>query len=143
MKDAPPDEFVRAVKLLAAGEALLAPSVTRRLLDLRGKTLEPVLPWARDEAVGGLTARERTVLGYVARAMSNGDIAVAMDLAPSSVKTHVGHLLAKLGFTDRAQLVVFAYEHGLVRPGADRSPSDDDGGRPNAGGAQFRRPWYG
>jgi len=115
VKDAPPEEIIRAVRLLAAGEALLSPSVTRRLLDLRAAALEPVLT-SDDEALSGITSRERTVLEHVARAMSNADIAVAMDLAPSSVKTHVGHLLAKLGFTDRAQLVVFAYEHQLVRP---------------------------
>jgi DNA-binding NarL/FixJ family response regulator len=118
VKDSAPEEVIHAVRVIAAGEALLAPSVTRRLLDLRAKTLPPLSPEIRNAALAGITARELTVLKLVARGLSNGDIAVAMSLAPSSVKTHVGHLLAKLGFTDRVQLVVFAYEHELVRPGA-------------------------
>jgi DNA-binding NarL/FixJ family response regulator len=118
VKDAPPEELVRAVRIIAAGEAVLAPSVTRRLLDLRAGTLTPVVSPSRDAALAGLTARERTVLRLVARGLPNSEIARLMDVAPSSVKTHVGHLFAKLGLTDRVQLVVFAYEHELVRPGA-------------------------
>jgi DNA-binding NarL/FixJ family response regulator len=117
VKDAPAEEVVNAVRVVASGQALLAPSVTRRLLDLRGRTLHRVPSEARNAALAGITARELTVLRLVARGWSNNDIAVEMGLAPSSVKTHVGHLLAKLGFTDRVQLVVFAYEHELVRPG--------------------------
>jgi DNA-binding NarL/FixJ family response regulator len=117
IKDAPADELIRAVRLIAAGEALLAPSVTRRLLDLRASTLTPVSSAARDQALAGITTRELDVLKLVARGLSNTDIATEMELAPSSVKTHVGHLLAKLNFRDRVQLVVFAYEHGLVQPG--------------------------
>lgn len=117
VKDSAPEEVIHAVRVIAAGEALLAPSVTRRLLDLRAKTLPPLSPEVRNAALAGVTARELTVLKLVARGLSNADVAVAMGLAPSSVKTHVGHLLAKLGFTDRVQLVVFAYEHELVRPG--------------------------
>ncbi|HEY0508308.1 MAG TPA: response regulator transcription factor [Blastococcus sp.] len=117
VKDSPPEELIRAVRLVAAGEALLAPSVTRRLLDLRAGTLPPIPTAARDAALAAITARELAVLKLVARALSNTAIAHALDLAPSSVKTHVGHLLAKLGLTDRVQLVVFAYEHELVRPG--------------------------
>jgi DNA-binding NarL/FixJ family response regulator len=127
MKDASPEEFVRAVRALAAGDAFLSPPVTRRLLDLRGAGLPPVRP---DEVEGPLrtvTARELTVLRLVARGLSNSGIAAAMDLAPSSVKTHVGHLLTKLGLTDRVQLVVFAYEHELIRPGW-RGDGDADGG---------------
>src|SRR4051794_4239295 len=118
VKDSPPEELIRGVRLIAAGEALLAPSVTRRLLDLRAGTLPPIPTGARDSAVAALTARELTVLKLVARGMSNAGIARAMDLAPSSVKTHVGHLLAKLQMADRVQLVVFAYEHELIRPGS-------------------------
>jgi DNA-binding NarL/FixJ family response regulator len=124
VKDSRPEELIRAVRVIAAGEALLAPSVTRRLLDLRARTLLPVPSAARDAALASITTRELTVLKLVARGLSNSAIAHAMDLAPSSVKTHVGHLLAKLGLTDRVQLVVFAYEHELVRPGGapiDRS----------------------
>jgi DNA-binding NarL/FixJ family response regulator len=130
VKDSAPQELVHAVRLLAAGQALLAPSVTRRLLDLRARTLLPVPTASRDSALAAITAREMTVLKLAARGLSNADIAMEMDLAPSSVKTHVGHLLAKLGFTDRVQLVVFAYEHELVRPGtADATPAHDEGPR--------------
>jgi DNA-binding NarL/FixJ family response regulator len=130
VKDSAPRELVHAVRLLAAGQALLAPSVTRRLLDLRARTLLPVPTASRDSALAAITAREMTVLKLAARGLSNADIDMEMDLAPSSVKTHVGHLLAKLGFTDRVQLVVFAYEHELVRPGtADATPAHDEGPR--------------
>jgi DNA-binding NarL/FixJ family response regulator len=103
--------------VLAGGDAYLSPSVTRRLLDLRGRSLPPIRPRGVDGPLAGITARELTVLRLVARGLSNTEIATAMDLAPSSVKTHVGHLLAKLNLSDRVQLVVFAYEHELVRPG--------------------------
>jgi DNA-binding NarL/FixJ family response regulator len=118
VKDSPPEELIRAVRIIAAGEALLAPSVTRRLLDLRARTLSPVPSGARDAALATITQRELDVLKLVARGLSNADIAQALDVAPSSVKTHVGHLLNKLRLTDRVQLVIFAYEHELVRPGA-------------------------
>jgi DNA-binding NarL/FixJ family response regulator len=117
VKDAPPEDLIRAVRVIADGEALLAPAVTRRLLDLRGRTLTPVASGANDKALAGITHRELTVLKLVARGLSNLEIAQSMDLAPSSVKTHVGHLLAKLRLPDRVQLVVFAYEHELIRPG--------------------------
>ena len=123
--------MVHAVRVfLAEGQALLAPSVTRRLLDLRGRTLHPLPSETRNPALATITARELTVLKLVARGLSNTDIAREMKLAASSVKTHVGHLLAKLKFTDRVQLVVFAYEHELVRPGsADpiRTPAEGAG----------------
>jgi DNA-binding NarL/FixJ family response regulator len=127
MKDASPEEFVRAVQALAAGDAFLSPPVTRRLLDLRGAGLPPVRPHEVEGPLRTVTARELTVLRLVARGLSNSGIAAAMDLAPSSVKTHVGHLLTKLGLTDRVQLVVFAYEHELIRPGW-RDDGDADGG---------------
>ena len=129
VKDSAPQELVHAVRLLAAGQALLAPSVTRRLLDLRAKTLLPVPTAPGDAALAAITAREMTVLKLAARGLSNADIAMEMDLAPSSVKTHIGHLLAKLGFTDRVQLVVFAYEHELVRPRTTDAVAPDDGPR--------------
>jgi DNA-binding NarL/FixJ family response regulator len=117
LKDATPDELVHAIRVIAAGQALLAPAVTRRLLDLRGSSLPPLPSGVRDEALAGLTARELTVLKLVARGMSNATIATVMDLASSSVKTHVGHLLTKLGMTARVELAVFAFEHELIRPG--------------------------
>jgi DNA-binding NarL/FixJ family response regulator len=117
VKDAPPEELVRAVRVIARGEALLSPSVTRRLLDLRARSMPPVPTSIGDTAMSGLTPRELVVLRLIARGLSNTEIATALDLAPSSVKTHVGHLLAKLGVSQRVHLVVFAYEHELVRPG--------------------------
>ena len=122
VKDATPDEFIHAVRVIADGQALLSPSVTRRLLDLRAGSLPPVPSGARDAALSALTARELVVLKLIARGLSNIEIATALDVAPSSVKTHVGHLLAKLALADRVHLVVFAYEHELVRPGW---PEDD------------------
>jgi DNA-binding NarL/FixJ family response regulator len=117
VKDSPPEEFIHAVRVIAAGQAMLAPSITRRLLDLRGRTLPPVPTARRDAAIATITPRELTVLKLAARGLGNTEIAQAMDLAPSSVKTHIGHLLAKLGLPDRVQLVIFAYEHELIRPG--------------------------
>jgi DNA-binding NarL/FixJ family response regulator len=119
LKDAAPEELVHAVRVIGQGDAFLTPSVTRRLLELRAGSMAPVYTESPTGALASVTARELAVLRLIARGMSNGGIAVALDLAPSSVKTHGGHLLAKLGMTDRVQLVVFAYEHELVRPGVD------------------------
>jgi DNA-binding NarL/FixJ family response regulator len=140
VKDAPADEVVHAVRVLAGGQALLAPSVTRRLLDLRGRTLNPIASDARNAALSAVTPRELAVLKLVARGLSNTDIALELDLAQSSVKTHVGHLLAKLNFTDRVQLVVFAYEHELVRPGASGSVAEDGHGDDGSGRGPVLRP---
>ncbi len=113
LKDATPDEVVRAVRLIADGEALLSPSVTRRLLERYAKRLPA--PGPPDSAgLHGLTSRELVVLELVAKGMSNREISDSLHLAPSSVKTHVSHLLAKLNLTDRVHLVIFAYEHGLA-----------------------------
>jgi DNA-binding NarL/FixJ family response regulator len=131
LKDAAPEELVHAVRLIGRGEAFLTPSVTRRLLDLRASSMAPVLTEARTGALATLTARELAVLKLVARGMSNADVAVALKVAPSSVKTHVGHLLAKLRLIDRVQLVVFAYEHELIRPGwPGIETSAEDSGEP-------------
>jgi DNA-binding NarL/FixJ family response regulator len=118
VKDSAPEELVQAVRLIADGQALLAPSITRRLLDLRGRTLQPISSETRDAILKSITARELDVLKLAARGLSNVEIAQELAVAPSSVKTHIGHLLAKLHLTDRVQLVVFAYENELVRPGA-------------------------
>lgn len=127
VKDAAPEELIRAIRVIADGQALLSPTVTRRLLDLRGRSLPPIPPWPAQSPLAGLTTRELTVLKLVARGMSNTEIARALDLAPSSVKTHVGHLLSKLGMTDRVHLVVFAYEQELIRPGwSDEEVEADD-----------------
>ena len=117
VKDATPDELIHAVRVIAAGQALLSPSVTRRLLELRAGSMPPVPSGSRDAALAALTPRELAVLRLVARGLSNDEIAVALHVAPSSVKTHVGHVLAKLEVSDRVHLVVFAYEHALVSPG--------------------------
>jgi DNA-binding NarL/FixJ family response regulator len=118
VKDSAPEELVQAVRLIAEGQAMLAPTVTRRLLDLRGRTLKPISSETRDAILGSITARELDVLKLAARGLSNVEIAQELAVAPSSVKTHIGHLLSKLRLTDRVQLVVFAYENELVRPGA-------------------------
>ena len=117
VKDATPDELLGAVRVVASGQAQLSPSVTRRLLDLHGASLPRVGGHLEDGGLADLTPRERSVLELAARGLPNGEIARALNLAPSSVKTYIGHLLAKLGLTDRVQLVVFAYEHELIRPG--------------------------
>ena len=117
LKDTTADELVHAVRVVAAGDALLAPAVTRRLLDQYAHRLPPPTP-PRSQSVKNLTNREHQVLALVTRGYSNSAIAQELHLAESSVKTHVSHLLHKLGLTDRVQLVVFAYENGLVQPGA-------------------------
>lgn len=115
LKDTPPDELVRAVRVVAAGDALLSPSVTRQLLDQVAAGGAPV---ATDPAVDALTEREREVLDLLARGLSNAEIAERLVLGETTVKTHVGRVLSKLGLRDRVQAVVWAYEHGIVRPGS-------------------------
>ena len=113
LKDATGDEIVRAVRIAASGDALLAPSVTRRLIErFSGHT-----PSADAPHVRLLTERERDVLLLVARGLSNGEIAARLFLRETTVKTHVAHLLDKLELRDRVQAVVLAYESGLVEPG--------------------------
>lgn len=115
LKDAPAEELVRAVRVVAAGEALLAPSVTRRLIaDVTRRRPANRRQAARLDA---LTPREREVLEHVARGLSNGEIAAAIFVAEQTVKTHVSNVLSKLQLRDRAQAVVVAYETGLVTPG--------------------------
>jgi DNA-binding NarL/FixJ family response regulator len=117
LKDATAEELVHAVRVVAAGNALLAPVVTRRLLDRYAHRLPPPTP-PNSAGLQRLTERERQVLALVARGWSNSAIGKELHLAESSVKTHVSHLLGKLGLTDRVQIVVFAYENGLIQPGA-------------------------
>jgi DNA-binding NarL/FixJ family response regulator len=114
LKDTPPEEMLRALRTVHAGDAVIAPSTTRRLLDhLTPLGADPVAA----AAVAGLTDRERDVLLLMAAGDSNGEIAVRLQVAPATVKTHVGRILAKLDVRDRVQAVVLAYEAGLVRPG--------------------------
>jgi DNA-binding NarL/FixJ family response regulator len=117
LKDARRDDLVRAVRLVAAGESLLAPSVTRRLIEdvvRRGGTPRPALR----ERLGELTERETDTLRQVARGLSNAEIAAELVVSEHTVKTHVSNVLTKLGLRDRAQAVVFAYESGLIVAGS-------------------------
>ncbi|MEZ4501251.1 MAG: response regulator transcription factor [Dehalococcoidia bacterium] len=118
LKDCTPDELVHAVRVIAAGEALLAPSVTRRLIEEFAHR-----PRSKPEAgvtLEGLTEREREVLVLMARGLSNLEIAETLVVSEPTVKTHVGHVLAKLDLRNRVQAVVFAYDHGLVAPAESR-----------------------
>lgn len=112
LKDATPEELVQAVRVVAAGDALLSPAVTKRLLERFARFLPATIP----PSVASLTPRERTVLQRVAQGATNAQIASELYLAESSVKTHIGHLLSKLHMPDRVHLVIYAYETGLVLP---------------------------
>ncbi|MCZ1010169.1 response regulator [Streptomyces lydicus] len=117
LKDAPPGDLISAVRVVAAGEALLAPSVTRRLIaDFARRRPAPRKGRAALQ-LKGLTPRETEVLELIARGLSNQEIAAALIVAEQTVKTHVSRVLAKLALRDRAQAVIFAYESGLVTPG--------------------------
>lgn len=115
LKRLAPEDLIHAVRTVAGGEALLAPSVTRRLIEEFARQPEPTK--VDDGHLDTLTDRERDVLLLLARGMSNAEIAAELFLSPLTVKTHVAHLLAKLGLRDRTQAVVFAYESGLVSAG--------------------------
>jgi DNA-binding NarL/FixJ family response regulator len=114
VKDTEPDELIQAVRVVAGGEALLSPSITKRLIEeFAAHAKEP-------QGIDGLeqlTAREREVMALVAAGLSNDDIARRLFVSPATAKTHVSRAMVKLGARDRAQLVVIAYESGLVRPG--------------------------
>ncbi|MEV0121403.1 response regulator transcription factor [Streptomyces sp. NPDC050703] len=114
LKDAPPADLISAVRVVAAGEALLAPSVTRRLIADFAKQRPTPRASLR---LNGLTPRETEVLVLIARGLSNQEIAERLVLAEQTVKTHIGRVLNKLDLRDRAQAVIFAYESGLVTPG--------------------------
>jgi len=116
LKDTPPADLLAAIRVVAAGDALLAPSVTRRLIAEFARRPEPssVTP----AALATLTDREREVLALVARGLSNAEIAELLVVSGATAKTHVSRVLAKLGARDRAQLVMLAYETGLVTPGS-------------------------
>ena len=118
LKDAPPPDMLSAIRAVATGDAVVAPSVTRRLLAQFAQHLPgPEQPSGEpDPRVESLTPRERELLVEVARGLSNAEIAERLVLSEATVKTHVGRILGKLGLRDRVQIVVFAYENGLVRP---------------------------
>jgi DNA-binding NarL/FixJ family response regulator len=114
LKDALPPDLLTAIRVVAAGEALLAPTITRRLIADFARRTEPVrLPIP---GLDGVTKRELDVIGLIARGLSNVEIAEQLHLSIATVKTHIGHLLTKTGARDRAQLVILAYETGLVSP---------------------------
>jgi DNA-binding NarL/FixJ family response regulator len=114
LKDAPPDDLIHAIRVVAAGEALLAPTVTRRLIEEFAARPEPN---AQPEGMDQLTDREIEVLRSLAAGLSNAEIADALFVSEATVKTHISHILTKLELRDRVQAVVVAYESGLVRPG--------------------------
>ena len=116
LKDTPPEDLAAAVRIVADGDALLAPSITRRLVAEFASRPEPVP--VSHEGLDQLTDREREVLGLMARGRSNAEIATELFVGETTVKTHVGRILMKLHLRDRVQAVVLAYETGLVRPGS-------------------------
>jgi DNA-binding NarL/FixJ family response regulator len=122
VKDTEPEDLIRGVRVVARGEALLSPSVTRRLITslARQPQRAPVQP---SQSLSRLTERERQVLALVAEGLSNEEIAGRLFLSPLTTKTHVSRILTKLDARDRAQLVVMAYESGLVVPGSATSPT--------------------
>jgi DNA-binding NarL/FixJ family response regulator len=115
LKNAPPEELVRAIRVVAGGDALLSPSVTRRVIEQFGRRV--ARPAAQPDGVDELTAREREVLLLVARGLSNKEIAEQLFVSAGTAKTHVARIFMKLGLRDRVQAVVLAYESGLVEPG--------------------------
>ncbi|MGH2873407.1 MAG: LuxR C-terminal-related transcriptional regulator, partial [Solirubrobacteraceae bacterium] len=125
LKDAQPADLLSAIRVVAAGDAVVAPGVTRRLLTTYAHRLPaPTAPHSAEPAVlEQLTTRERQVLLLVARSLSNAEIAEQLVVSEATVKSHVGRILAKLGLRDRVQIVVFAYENGLITP---TQPSQSD-----------------
>lgn len=122
LKDARPEELLAGIRSVASGDAVIAPALTRRLLD----EFAQYVPARRGDAaedprLGCLTDREREILVAVGKGWTNGEIAARFVLSESTVKTHVGRVLAKIGARDRIQAVIFAYDHGLARPNADRT----------------------
>jgi DNA-binding NarL/FixJ family response regulator len=123
LKDTPPERLVEAIRVVAGGDALLSPTITRRVIEefLRRPPASARTP---PPEVEELTARELEMLRYIARGLSNAEIAKAAFVSETTVKTHVARILMKLRLRDRVQAVVFAYEHGLVEPGAaDAEPA--------------------
>jgi DNA-binding NarL/FixJ family response regulator len=117
LKDVTPEDLVRAVRTVADGDAVVAPSVTRRLLDRYAHTFAVDPSSETPPELASLTERELEVLRLMSRGMSNQEIAETLFVAETTVKTHVGRVLMKLGVRDRVQAVVYAYEQGVVRPG--------------------------
>lgn len=119
LKDARPDELLAGIRAVASGDAVIAPALTRRLLDEFARYVPAHRGEAEDPRLGALTDREREILVAVGKGWTNGEIAARFVLSESTVKTHVGRVLAKIGARDRIQAVILAYDLGLARPGAD------------------------
>jgi DNA-binding NarL/FixJ family response regulator len=134
LKDVSPEHLVAAVQLVRTGDALLAPSITRRLVE-RFSPRRPV-----DHDLSALTPRELEVLGLIARGLSNAELADALTLSEATVKTHVARILTKLQLRDRVQAVVLAYESGLVTPAAASCTDTADNARPEDGSKRSDRP---
>jgi DNA-binding NarL/FixJ family response regulator len=115
LKDAPREQLVAGVRIVAGGESLLAPAITRRLIER--VVNQPAPSGGVPESIATLTGRERDVLGLLARGLSNAEIASRLFLGEATVKTHVARILAKLGVRDRMQAVILSYETGFIRPG--------------------------
>ncbi|HWD10750.1 MAG TPA: response regulator transcription factor [Solirubrobacteraceae bacterium] len=145
LKDAGPGELLQAIRVVAAGDALLAPSITRRLIAEFAARPDPQAPLTE---LAALTGRENEILRLVAAGLNNTDIAGRLVISPLTAKTHVGRILAKLDCHDRAQLVALAYETGLVTAGARQGPKRStppnqlgNSGEAHAGPAPSPRPW--
>jgi DNA-binding NarL/FixJ family response regulator len=121
LKRTAPEELIAAIHTIAAGDSLLSPSVTSRVVERMAR--QPAPDAATDARLAELTPREREVLGLVARGLSNGEIATSLVIEESTVKTHVKRVLAKLDVRDRVQAVIFAYEAGLASPGSNAKGS--------------------
>ena len=120
LKDAPREQLVAALRVVAGGESLLAPPITRRLIE---RFVAQPAPGGVPDAVAALSEREREVLGLLARGLSNAEIAGDLFVSDATVKTHVARILAKLGVRDRMQAVILAYETGFIRPGDHPRPA--------------------
>jgi DNA-binding NarL/FixJ family response regulator len=116
LKNAPPDELVAAIRTVAAGDAVVAPRITRRLLDTFAGRMPTPTEASRDQRLAQLTGREHEVLQAIATGQSNHEIAVSLNLSEATVKSHISRILTKLGLRDRVQAVIFAYETKLVEP---------------------------
>jgi DNA-binding NarL/FixJ family response regulator len=129
LKDTQPDDLVAAIRTVAAGDAVLAPQATQRLIRQFAATQqpEPASSQLATQIRQALTSREQDVFGRVAAGLSNGEIAAGLHLSPGTVKIHVGRILAKLGLRDRVQAVVLAYESGLIAPGPHPHPGTSTG----------------
>jgi DNA-binding NarL/FixJ family response regulator len=117
LKDTPPEQLVSAIHVVASGDALLSPSITKRVIEEFIQRPPSTIPVATPPKLQELTARELEVLGFMARGLSNAEIARDLFVSETTVKTHVARILMKLDLRDRVQAVVFAYENGIVQPG--------------------------